>query len=219
VHIRGVLERETNACTDNPLVYAAGDGVSTTSELLSGGNFHGQPASMVLDYLGLSTASLGAISERRTEQMVNPRESRLPAFLTDDPGLKSGFMMAHVTAAALVSENKIHAHPASVDTIPTSGGQEDHVSMGVTAALKAESIVQNVARILAIEMLAAARGLEFHAPLKPGTGVGVAHAAIRKEFPATDADRPLGGDIERLADKVLDGWLERELTSGGFELQ
>ena len=219
VHIRGVLEREINACTDNPLVFVAGDGVSETSELLSGGNFHGQPASIVLDYLGLATASLGAISERRTEQMVNPRESRLPAFLTDDPGLKSGFMMAHVTAAALVSENKIHAHPASVDTIPTSGGQEDHVSMGVTAALKANQIVRNVARVLAIELLAGARGIEFHAPLSPGKGVAIAHAAIRKQFPATDEDRPLGGDIERCAALLLDGWLENALTAGGFELK
>ena len=219
VHIRQVLETEINACTDNPLVYVEGDGISNVSELLSGGNFHGQPASVALDYLGLATASLGAISERRTEQMVNPRESRLPAFLTDDPGLKSGFMMAHVTAAALVSENKIHAHPASVDTIPTSGGQEDHVSMGVTAALKADQIVRNVARVLAIELLAGARGVEFHQPLAPGKGVATAHAALRKLFPATDEDRPLGGDIDRLAGLILDGWLENELKAGGFDLR
>lgn len=207
-HVRQVVEREVNAATDNPLVFAPGDGVSETEELLSGGNFHGQPLSVVLDYLALAIASLGAISERRTEQMVNPRESRLPAFLTPDAGLRSGFMMPHVTAAALVSENKVHAHPASVDTIPTSGGQEDHVSMGVTAALKAAEVVTNVSRILAIELLAAARGLEFHAPLSPGKGVAVAHKALRGRFPANDQDRPMGGDIDRLAALLREGWLD-----------
>ncbi len=218
-HVRAVLEREVNACTDNPLVFVNGDGLSAVSELLSGGNFHGQPASMALDYLGLATASLAAISERRTEQMVNPRESRLPAFLTPTPGICSGFMMAHVTAAALVAENKVHAHPASVDTIPTSGGQEDHVSMGVTAALKADTVVKNVARVLAIEALAAARGLEFHGPLKPGRGVAVAHARLRADFPASDEDRPLGGEIERLADRLLAGFWENPLRDAGLELE
>lgn len=219
VHVREVLEREVNACTDNPLVFAEGDGVSDSSELLSGGNFHGQPVSVALDYLAIACASLGAISERRTEQMVNPRESRLPAFLTPDPGLCSGFMMAHVTAAALVSENKIHAHPASVDTIPTSGGQEDHVSMGVTAALKAQTVIRNVSLVIAIEMLAAARGIEFHAPLAPGRGVAAAHAALRKTFPATDEDRPLGGDIEKLAGMLRDGWVDASLQTAGVELR
>jgi len=217
-HVRAVLEREVNACTDNPLVFVEGDGVSTESLLLSGGNFHGHPVSVVLDYLALSIASLGAISERRTEQMVNPRESRLPAFLTDDPGLKSGFMMAHVTAAALVSENKVHAHPASVDTIPTSGGQEDHVSMGVTAALKAETVVENVAKVLAIEGLAALRGVEFHVPLAPGKGVAVLHDALRAVFKPTDEDRPLGGDVERLAAMLTDGWADRAFRDAGIEL-
>lgn len=217
-HIRGVVEHEVNAATDNPLVFAKGDGVSDTSELLSGGNFHGQPLSIAFDYLGLSVASLGAISERRTEQMVNPRESRLPAFLTPDPGLKSGFMMAHVTAAALVSENKVHSHPASVDTIPTSGGQEDHVSMGVTAALKADTIVTNVSRILAIEMHAAARGIEFHAPLAPGRGVAVAHKALRAQFPANDQDRAWGADIERLASLLREGWLDATFREAGVAL-
>ncbi len=212
-HARGVLSVEVNACTDNPIVFPDQD------ELLSGGNFHGQPVSTALDYLAIGVAALGAISERRTEQMVNPRESRLPAFLTPDPGLRSGFMMPHVTAAALVSENKIHAHPASVDTIPTSGGQEDHVSMGVTAALKCETVVRNVSLILAIEMLASARGIEFHAPLAPGRGVAAAHAALRKVFPSTDADRPLGGDIEKLAEMLRDGWLDGALRSAGLELQ
>ena len=219
VHVRAVCDREVNACTDNPLVFAKGDGVSDDDALLSGGNFHGHPVSVALDYLALSAASLGAISERRTEQMVNPRESRLPAFLTDDPGVKSGFMMAHVTAAALVSENKVHAHPASVDTIPTSGGQEDHVSMGVTAALKAEAVVRNVSRVLAIEVLAATRGIEFHAPLAPGRGVAAAHAAVRKVFKATDADRSLGGDIETLSDMLADGWMDRVLAGAGIELR
>lgn len=217
-HVRGVIEHEVNSATDNPLVFTAGDGVSDVSELLSGGNFHGQPLSITLDYLGLSTASLGAISERRTEQMVNPRESRLPAFLTPEPGLRSGFMMPHVTAAALVSENKVHAHPASVDTIPTSGGQEDHVSMGVTSALKADAIVTNVSRILAIEMLAAARGIEFHAPLTPGKGVTVAHKALRASFPANDQDRSWGADIDRLATLLREGWLDATFREAGVAL-
>jgi histidine ammonia-lyase len=207
-----------NAATDNPLVFTKGDGVSDESELLSAGNFHGQPLSIALDYLGLSVASLGAISERRTDQMVNPRSSRLPAFLTPDPGLRSGFMMPHVTAAALVSENKVHAHPASVDTIPTSGGQEDHVSMGVTSALKADAVVKNVSCILAIEMLAAARGIEFHAPLAPGKGVAVAHKALRAVFPANDNDRSWGADIERLAGMLREGWLDATYRTAGVAL-
>lgn len=218
-HVRQVLDREVNACTDNPLVFAKGDGLSETSELLTGGNFHGHPCSVALDYLALSSASLAAISERRTEQMVNPRESRLPAFLTDDPGLKSGFMMAHVTAAALVSENKSLAHPASVDTIPTSGGQEDHVSMGVTAALKAQEIILNVSKVLAIEVLAATRGIEFHLPLAPGKGVAAAHAAVRGMFKATDDDRPLGADIERLAAALCDGFFDQVMAKAGVELR
>ena len=219
VHVRQVIEREVNAATDNPLVFTEGDGVSETSELLSGGNFHGQPLSIALDYLGLATASLGAISERRTEQMVNPRESRLPAFLTPEPGLRSGFMMPHVTAAALVSENKVHAHPASVDTIPTSGGQEDHVSMGVTAALKADTVITNVSRIVAIEMLAAARGIEFHAPLAPGRGVAAAHRALRSIFPSNDQDRPWGQDIERLATLLREGWVDATFREAGVALE
>ena len=152
---------EMNAATDNPMVFAE------TGELLSGGNFHGEPVAIACDVLAIAAAELGAISERRTERLVNPALSGLPAFLTRKGGLESGLMIAHVTAAALASENKVLCHPASVDSIPTSANKEDHVSMGVTAARKAARVVANTRRILAVELLAACQALDFLQPLRP----------------------------------------------------
>src|SRR3989304_411315 len=191
---RGVFEPELNAGTDNPLVFADKD------EVLSGGNFHGQPLSLALDVLALALAQLGKISERRIERLINPALSELPAFLTKQPGLHSGFMMAQVTAAALASENKGLAHPASVDSIPTSGN-EDFVSMSMGAALKARRVADNVKTILAVELLCACQGIDLLAPLKTGKLAQQAHAAVRRAVPMLDADRVLAPAIE--AGRVL----------------
>jgi histidine ammonia-lyase len=187
--VREVLEIEINSSTDNPMVFAK------EGDLVSGGNFHGQPVAVALDQLAIAACSLATISERRIERLVNPALSDLPPFLAEDAGLNSGLMMAHVTAAALVSENKVLAHPASVDTIPTSAGKEDHVSMGVHAARKAEEVVRNAETVLAIEALAAAQALDFLAPLKPGRGVLAAHRAFRRLVPRLRRDRVLAPDI------------------------
>ena len=185
--VRRTIEIEMNSATDNPMVFAE------SGELLSGGNFHGEPVAMAADFLSIAIAELGGISERRTERLVNPTLSGLPAFLTDDGGLRSGFMMAHVTAAALASENKSLAHPASVDSITTSANKEDHVSMGPIAARQARSVVGNVRRILAIEILAAAQAIEFHRPLRTSPALEAAHARLR------DGVERLEKRIERLA--------------------
>jgi histidine ammonia-lyase len=191
---------ELNAATDNPMVFAE-DG-----ELLSGGNFHGEPVAMAADVLAIAVAELGAISERRTERLVNPALSGLPAFLTEDGGLRSGLMMAHVTAAALASENKGLAHPASVDSLPTSANKEDHVSMGVTAARKAARVVANTRRILAVELIAACQALEFHKPLGTSPPLDAAYRRLREEVDAYD-DRILGPDLEAAATLVESGAL------------
>ena len=198
-HVRGVLEREINAVTDNPILFAG------KSELLPGGNFHGQPVSLALDYLSMALAGLACISERRLERLTNPDLSGLPAFLTRDPGFHSGFMMAQVTAAALVSENKGLAHPASVDSIPTSAAQEDHVSMGAWAARKALRILENAERVLAIEILAACQGLELLLPLKTSPALRAALRAVRKVVPSLDEDRVLSEDIERMTALLQSG--------------
>lgn len=215
-HVEATLRREINAVTDNPLVCFGEDG--STPELISAGNFHGQPVASVLDYLGAAVATLGTISERRTEQMVNPRESGLPAFLANDPGLESGFMMPHVTAAALVAHNRVLAHPASTDTIPTSGGQEDHVSMGVTSASKSQDIVENTARILAIELLAATRGLDLRQPLTAGKGAQVVYEAAKEDFGTWSGDRPTGEKIETVQVALRAGWMEKALVKAGIKL-
>jgi histidine ammonia-lyase len=191
---------ELNAATDNPMVFAE-DG-----ELLSGGNFHGEPVAMAADVLAIAVAELGAISERRTERLVNPSLSGLPAFLTEDGGLRSGLMMAHVTAAALASENKGLAHPASVDSLPTSANKEDHVSMGVTAARKAARVVANTRRILAVELVAACQALEFHKPLGTSPPLDAAYRRLREEVDPYD-DRILGPDLEAAATLVESGAL------------
>jgi histidine ammonia-lyase len=199
---RTVLEVEANSVTDNPLVFADG-------EVLSAGNFHGQPVSQALDFLTISAATLANISERRTENLVNPDISGLPAFLAADPGLESGMMIPQVVAAALVSENKSLAHPASVDTVPTSANREDHVSMGVTAARHAQRVVENSTRVLGIELLAAAAGLDCGESLAPGRGVAAAYAAVREQVAPLKRDRVLAPDLEKAAELVGSGSLAR----------
>ena len=188
-HVRAVLEREINSATDNPLVFA------DTETVLSGGNFHGEPVAFALDFLGIAAAELASISERRIERLVNPDLSGLPAFLTKEAGLNSGFMIAHLTAVSLVSENKVLAHPASVDSLPTSANKEDHVSMGMTAAVKLRQIVENVRTVLAVEALAAAQGLDFLQPLKSSPMVENARSVIRGRVSFMENDRNMSDDI------------------------
>ncbi|MEK7833637.1 MAG: aromatic amino acid lyase, partial [Acidobacteriota bacterium] len=186
--------------TDNPLVFAP-DG-NQAGEVLSGGNFHGEPVSLAFDYAGIAIADLATISERRVERLVNPSLSGLPAFLSPHPGTNSGMMIAQVTAAALIAENNVLAHPASVFTLPTSANKEDHVSMGMTAALKLAQIVRNVETVLAIELLCAAQGLEFLKPLKPGAKLAAVHHKVRERVPALERDAQLSGYIESLVPLV-----------------
>ncbi len=189
-HALTVLACEMNSATDNPLVFPEQDAI------LSGGNFHGAPLGYVYDYVAMAIADLASISERRLERLVNPDLSGLPAFLIPEPGVSSGYMMLQVTVAALVSENKILAHPASVDSVPTSANKEDHVSMGMTAALKLRSVVDNAEIALAGEILAACQALEFRKPLEPGEGTRLAYALVREVVPALQRDRPASPDIE-----------------------
>jgi histidine ammonia-lyase len=211
-YVRRVLAIEINATTDNPIV------LEGTGELVSQGNFHGHPVSVALDHLATATASLATIAERRIERLLNPELSGLPAFLAHDAGLHSGFMMAHVTAAALVSENKILSHPASVDTIPTSAAKEDHVSMGVHAARKAARVVDHVTTVLAIELLCAAQALDLLRPLTGGVGVEAARASVRRVIPHLDRDRELSPDIERARRLVRDGTLRRDVERAAGRL-
>jgi histidine ammonia-lyase len=199
--IRGVLEIEANSATDNPLLFPEED------LLLSGGNFHGQPIAQVLDLLAIACADLGAISERRIARLVDPALSGLPAFLTPDPGVNSGFMMAQIVAAALVADLRLKAQPASVDSVPTDANKEDHVSMGVGAAIKAREAVRFLETVIALELLTAAQALEFLKPLRPGRGVLAAYERIRAVVPPLEADRILHLDIEAL---------ERMVRSGDF---
>lgn len=197
-YVRRVLEIEINAATDNPLVFLGhGDG-----EIVSGGNFHGAPVAAALDFMALALTDLGGMSERRVEALVDPAFSGLPAFLVDRPGLQSGFMMHQVTAAALVSECKGLSHPASVDSIPTSANKEDHVSMGVWAARKATQIIENVRRVVAIELLAAAQGLDLRRPLRSSKAIEEAHRRIRSVARYLAEDRPGADDIEAVADLI-----------------
>ncbi len=208
------ISTELNAATDNPLVLTDDD------LLVSAGNFHGQPLAFALDALAMAVSELASISERRLERLVNPNLSEgLPAFLTTDGGLNSGFMIPQYVAAALVSENKSLCHPASVDSIPTSAGQEDHVSMGNASGLKASQVVANAERAVAIELLAGAQAVEFLAPLEPGRGVRAVHDAVRQRSPRLRDDRPLGPDIEAVATAIRDGSLVAlvETTVGELE--
>jgi histidine ammonia-lyase len=199
-YARNVLEVEANSATDNPLVFA------DRNEMISGGNFHGQPVALALDFAGIAAAELANIAERRIEQLVNPHmSSGLPAFLSPESGLNSGYMMAQVTAAALVSENKILAHPASVDSIPSSAGREDHVSMGVHAADKLARIVDNVRYVLAIELLCAAQGVDLRAPHRPGPALDEAHRTVRARVPHLNTDRPVYRDVDTVRSLLDDG--------------
>jgi histidine ammonia-lyase len=207
------ISAELNAATDNPLVLVEDE------LLVSNGNFHGQPLAFALDALAMAAAELASISERRVERLVNPNLSDgLPAFLTTDGGLNSGFMIPQDVAASLVSENKVLCHPASVDSIPTSAGQEDHVSMGNASGLKAWQVLANAERALAIELLAGAQAVEFLAPLEPGVGVRAARAHVRELSPRLLDDRPLAGDIEAVATSIRDGSLLAAVESECGEL-
>ncbi len=206
---RRVLEIEMAAATDNPLVFVDGDG----AEIVSGGNFHGQPVALALDLAAIAVAEIGAIAERRIEQCVNPALSGLPPFLAVSSGLHSGFMMAQVTAAALVSENKVLCHPASVDSIPSSAGREDHVSMGAHGAWKLQRIVKNVRAVLAIEALCATRGLDLRQPLAPGPGIAAAHGAVRSVVPPPEGDRVLSKDIAAVDALLVTGQFVRAVEA------
>jgi histidine ammonia-lyase len=204
-HAALVLLREANGVTDNPLVFA------DAGELISGGNFHAEPVALAADAMAVAIAEVGAIAERRVAMLIDTGVSRLPPFLAADPGLNSGFMIAHVTAAALASENKSLAHPASVDSLPTSANQEDHVSMATFAARRLAAMIANTAHILGIELLAAAQGIEFLRPLRSSAAIEEAHALLRTHCPALDQDRHLAPDIERATALVRDGSLARIL--------
>jgi histidine ammonia-lyase len=204
-HCRSVFETEANSAVDNPLVFIT-DPKSAEGEVISGGNFHGEPLAFVLDFLAIALSALAGISERRIERLVNPALSEgLPPFLAPGAGLNSGFMLPQVTAAALVSENKVLAHPASVDSITTSGNKEDYVSMGMTAALKLRRVVENTRNVLAIEAMAVAQALDFLAPLKTSRRGHTAYAAIREACPPIEKDRIMYTDLERVADTISSG--------------
>lgn len=207
-YAKGTLEVEINSATDNPLLFY---GRNNRNMSLSGGNFHGQPVSIAMDFLGMAVATFGNISERRTFKLLTDKD--LPFFLTTNSGLNSGFMIAQYTSAALASENKILAHPASVDTIPTSAGAEDHVSMGTTAARKASEIVKNVEAILAVELMCAAQAVDFRGPEKLGAGTSAAYKAIRRRVKTLEEDRILYTDVRAIIDVVKSGELARSVES------
>jgi histidine ammonia-lyase len=236
-YCRQVFDIEMNSAVDNPLVFRSpqsqrepfrpskvpaiddrrtqhgADDQPSSGDVISGGNFHGEPIAFALDYLAIALTALAGISERRIERLVNPALNEgLPPFLAAGAGLNSGFMMPQVTAAALASENKILAHPASVDSITTSGNKEDYVSMGMSAALKLERVVANTTHVLAIEAATAAQAIDFLAPLKTSPRLQQAHAAIRSVSPTVNEDRVLAGDFARLAEMITEGKLKRVLS-------
>jgi len=199
-YARNIVETETGSATDNPLVF------SDTEEVLSGGNFHGAPLALSFDYAAIAITDLMSITERRIDRLVNPDSNDdLPPFLTSHPGAASGFMMMQIVAASLLNEAKVLAHPASIDNVPTNGGKEDHVSMGMTAATKLRSIVENAEHIVAIELITAAEGLEYRAPLQPGRGVRQAYEIVRTCVPRLTNDRAMSGEIESLAQAIRKG--------------
>ena len=205
-HCREVFETEINSAVDNPLVFVKNSEQMAKAMYISGGNFHGEPLAFALDFLAIALSALAGISERRIERLVNPALNEgLPPFLAPGAGLNSGFMMPQVTAAALVSENKVLAHPASVDSITTSGNKEDYVSMGMTAALKLKRVVENTRNVLAIEAMAAAQAVDFLAPLKTSKRGQTAHAAIRSVCPTMDKDRVMYQDFARIAELIASG--------------
>ena len=233
-HAALVLLREANAVTDNPLVFLDDEGDAGPApgrpepgrapsggsdrrerggSIISGGNFHAEPVALAADAMALAIAEVGAIAERRIAMLIDAGVSRLPPFLTADPGLNSGFMIAHVTAASLASENKSLAHPASVDSLPTSANQEDHVSMATFAARRLQPMIANTSHILGIELLAAAQGIEFLRPLRSSSALESAHALLRERCPAMPTDRYLAPDIEHATALVRDGSLARVLRT------
>lgn len=199
-HARSVVETESGSATDNPLVF------SESGDVLSGGNFHGAPLALAFDYAAIAVTDLLSITERRIDRLVNPdANENLPAFLTRQPGTSSGFMMLQVTAVALLNEAKVLAHPASIDNVPTDGGKEDHVSMGMTAATKLRSIVSLAESATAIELITAAEALEHRKPLAPGRGVQAAYEIVREHVAALEADRAMSKDIEKVIDAMRQG--------------
>jgi len=212
-YVRKTLEIEANAATDNPLIFA------DQGKIVNCGNFHGEPVAFAMDVLGMVVSELGGISERRIEKLINPALSGLPPFLTSQGGLHSGLMIVQVSAAALASENKALAHPASVDSIPTSADKEDHVSMGTIAARKSRNIVQNVENILAMELLCATQGLEFLLPLKPGKGSWEAYQVVREKVPPIKGDRRFSEDIKQIVALIESGELLKKVEKriGGLE--
>ena len=208
-HASALLETEANAVTDNPLIF------TESSEILSGGNFHAEPVAFAADMLALAIAEIGSLSERRTALLVDPHLSSLPAFLVHDSGLNSGFMMAGITAAALTSENKGLAHPASVDSIPTSANQEDHVSMATHGARRLHDMLDNLEHIVAVELLAAAQGVEFHRPAKSSEAIEAALGAVRRISPPYTEDRALSADIKGVAALIARGGF-REYAAPAF---
>ncbi len=199
-HAAGIVETETGSATDNPLVFAE------TGDVISGGNFHGAPLALAFDYAAIAITDLISITERRIDRLVNPDANEdLPPFLTTQAGTASGFMMLQVTAVALLAEARILAHPASVDNVPTDGGKEDHVSMGMTAATKLRTLVDNAELVIAIELITAAQGLSFRAPLLPGKGVKRAYDIVRSHVAELTGDRSMSGDIQRTAQAIRAG--------------
>ncbi|MBW3534048.1 MAG: histidine ammonia-lyase [Gemmatimonadetes bacterium] len=211
-YVRSVLEVEVNSATDNPLI------LPDTGEVVSAGNFHAQIVAQALDLLCIAAADVAAISERRVERLLNPDLSQgLPAFLAGSPGLESGFMIAQVTAADLLAEMRVLAHPASVDTVPTSANREDHVSMGMAAARKARRVARCLEHVISVELLCAAQGLEHRRPLKAGVGVERAHAALRRRVPPLEGDRPLIGDLEAVRALLLKGAFGPDATDARLD--
>jgi histidine ammonia-lyase len=219
-HVREVIETEAGSATDNPLIFLSTNvdenDIVSGGSILSGGNFHGAPLALALDYAAIALTDLMSISERRIDRLINPDINEgLPPFLSDTPGVSSGLMIAHVAAAALLNEAKVLSHPASVDSVPTSGGKEDHVSMGMTSALKLRQVVENAEHVLAIELMSAAQGLDYRQPLKAAREVEHARATIRKTLPRLAEDRVLSTDIERLASQIkagaFDTWRDEHL--------
>jgi histidine ammonia-lyase len=210
-HVSSVLEIETGSATDNPLIFL--DEEKRHGAVLSGGNFHGAPLAYAFDYATLALTDLAGITERRIDRLLNPDINEgLPAFLSGDPGLSSGFMIAQIVSAALINECQVLAHPSSTGSIPTDGGKEDHVSMGMTGALKLRQVVDNVERILAVELMCAAQGLEFRRPLKSSPRIEEAYAAVRAIVPRLERDRTLAPDIDAMAEAIrarkFDPWCD-----------
>jgi histidine ammonia-lyase len=206
--VRRTVEIEANSATDNPMVFA------DTGDIVSCGNFHGAPVAIAADLLAAAIVPLATISERRTDRLVDPALSQLPAFLTREGGVNSGFMMAQVTAAAVASELKSLAHPAGVDTIPTSANKEDHVSMSMTAGLKAEAAVRRAREVVAIELLCACQAIDLLAPLETSAALAGAHAIVRSRVPALDRDRPPSPDIAAITELIASNQLEK--SCGGL---